>query len=818
MISLAIAIVILVLVTAFGASLRTRNGHGLAPQPVSFKAWWATQLLGWICVVATSGYVSPFAWGITEFAYLFLWQFGTSFFWAVYSGAYLRVPITFGWIRFARPGFRRFFANWLNNWIVQRWWGRPIHWLACKIDSVFGTDLRFSFGPAALWFADNFDLITFGTVSYTVFYYLKSKRDNMEAHRTTFLQMVAAGLRVGATVAGLVDLGKALSPKALQGTSIIADLVKALAECMNIFQSQDTSKEGKPKLPVDMEWVEGGELGEGDAFKDDDGISFVAQIVRWCMAGKARIQNLIQKIAIAHGLKLATFLIAVLSGVLLYCWFHQRDVFEDFMEGVHRKGGNANKGKNARGKRAHRDSVKGANAGKKAFWKYYDGADVNAIVEVFYNGEPVSRDRIKVGQDLDPGQWVITRQYGNQMVTDELDVTGKSKSKSDYTRGDDEKPHYGGKTRMDIYGKRVKGEAVAKCDFCDLNACRQHGQFCLHHANCKVGNGPEEGYCMLDCAPGCVHHTSCVDWWVSQLTSPSESEKPTVHFDVPEKPLPKPPAKTEKSVREVKSKLPQLQVELVEPVKSEVPKASKEGKKPQCKNCGKKHNGECKKLESDVQYKCEDCGKEFSDPVAVVQHVETKHAVKKEALIQHAPSFDVKMVEQVTGSLYSAECKCSEKLCDHYVQQCVATWVGIVCNKHSYAEATHFKFGDKFHPKTKITHSDFPNKDLIVCKAYDGCPKGLPKKRFAIPEDSQKVVLIDRKGHVNTGVIQCANEVGVCGVQARATYSSEAGDCGGAIFNSNSSVVGFHFSAGRPKVDNLFAPVTAEFLAAQPKN
>jgi len=71
---------------------------------------------------------------------------------------------------------------------------------------------------------------------------------------------------------------------------------------------------------------------------------------------------------------------------------------------------------------------------------------------------------------------------------------------------------------------------------------------------------------------------------------------------------------------------------------------------------------------------------------------------------------------------------------------------------------------------------------------------------------------------VAPGVVQSVDESGQDGLQARGTYSSQPGDCGCVVLNTNSMCVGIHFSAGRPKVDNLFIPVIPAFLAANPKN
>jgi hypothetical protein len=143
--------------------------------------------------------------------------------------------------------------------------------------------------------------------------------------------------------------------------------------------------------------------------------------------------------------------------------------------------------------------------------------------------------------------------------------------------------------------------------------------------------------------------------------------------------------------------------------------------------------------------------------------------------------------------------------------------MGIVVNKHGYARAASFEFFGKKIPKTKIVYDNLPNSDMLVCAGFDGMPK-VKKSLFALPEESQKVYLIDQRGNTCPGLNQKVDEQGTCKLQARATYSSEEGDCGGPVINANGSVVGFHFSAGNPKKDNLYMPVDPTFLALVPKN
>jgi len=153
------------------------------------------------------------------------------------------------------------------------------------------------------------------------------------------------------------------------------------------------------------------------------------------------------------------------------------------------------------------------------------------------------------------------------------------------------------------------------------------------------------------------------------------------------------------------------------------------------------------------------------------------------------------------------------------IAQCVACWLGILVNKHSYEKAESFKFGDKVHAKTAIAYEKVSsNADFVVCKSYDGAPKHLSKKHFQIPEQDQNVTLVCMGRKHASGQVLCSSEQGQFGTQLRTSCSSEEGDCGGPYVNTNGCVVGIHFSEGDKKKSNLGIPVTESFLALVPKN
>jgi len=148
----------------------------------------------------------------------------------------------------------------------------------------------------------------------------------------------------------------------------------------------------------------------------------------------------------------------------------------------------------------------------------------------------------------------------------------------------------------------------------------------------------------------------------------------------------------------------------------------------------------------------------------------------------------------------------------------VVSWIGILVNAHVYKDCSHFKFGDKVVEKTTIVHRDVgENHDLLACKKFDGCPEGLNKARFAEPELNQKVWFLARDAMISNGIVTYIGD-GAEGLELRTTCSTEGGDCGGLYVNTNGRVVGVHFAAGRPKVDNRAIPVTARMLQLVPKN
>jgi len=183
---------------------------------------------------------------------------------------------------------------------------------------------------------------------------------------------------------------------------------------------------------------------------------------------------------------------------------------------------------------------------------------------------------------------------------------------------------------------------------------------------------------------------------------------------------------------------------------------------------------------------------------------------KAEALVAGSTKMDFKSHRQNMGQAIASD--------GSVVAQIVVSWIGILVNAHVYKDCSHFKFGDKVVEKTTIVHRDVgENHDLLACKKFDGCPEGLNKARFAEPELNQKVWFLARDAMISNGIVTYIGD-GAEGLELRTTCSTEGGDCGGLYVNTNGRVVGVHFAAGRPKVDNRAIPVTARMLQLVPKN
>jgi hypothetical protein len=183
----------------------------------------------------------------------------------------------------------------------------------------------------------------------------------------------------------------------------------------------------------------------------------------------------------------------------------------------------------------------------------------------------------------------------------------------------------------------------------------------------------------------------------------------------------------------------------------------------------------------------------------------------EEALVAGSPQYDQAPIKHCLGVALKDGAA---------IAQVLSCWLGILINKHVYDVCDSVSFAGKVHIKTKVLYrgDDCGNDDLMVIDKYDGCPVGLAKKKFAVPEDSQKVGFINRKGAFCPGVVVKAIEAGATGKQMRNTCSTEPGDCGGPYLSVDGQVVAIHFSAGKKNKDNLGVPITDGFLALQRKN
>lgn len=744
------------------------------------------------------------------------------------------------------------------------------------------------------------DLWTFSFIAYTVYYWLCRRGRQRKLEGTfsdwTFWSMLSVGVKAGGIVAGFLDVGRALAPANLRSSSLVADLLRCVAEFVKgayKLPDDDTI----PSPPVKLEavhianvprrrpgffsrlWarvldrpdplriyestapllpVEETEAIDRVALvKDelDDDMKELNNIHSWYSVGLALQRNIMQTLR-KHSWRFAWFFAAVITGVVVYCWQHNKTALESVLletdeEAIKRgqKGGNSAKKYKQRGKAAHRgNGPTRAVTGSKAFWAYYDPQDVENIIEVFHNGDPVDRSRVAVGQHLDDGTWAITRKVGQTLVIDEFTVGG-ARSRHVGSHGDNadlkQLGSHGGKTKMTISGKRGGDLAESLEGAVEVRDIYQNCNF--WHACGKASDVDAiHQWFDEDCTDGCDGMVTYYYTW-RPLDNAPPNQLPILHVDaydnvevkepkrgpqplpppkemvVPNKPLPKPP-KTAPSVASLTLLLEDnarmikeldqalaaatanIKAQKVPPPIPPKPKRPIKETEPIANVGGKQlppTEGRTQWVES----------KQARRPLSgqgTKDQASSDAAMKKlEALVASSPKVDIGPAKDAMIDVLDKDGK--------RISGALTAWCGIIVNAHAYTAGTHFRSNGKTIEKTKLAY-ETSNKDIRVCQFFDGCPKPLSKKYFECPETSQAVFLIDQSGKIARGLVMSTDEQGTHGLQARATYSSEPGDCGGPVINTNGSVVGIHFSAGKPKVDNLFYPVCDSLLKLVPKN
>jgi len=202
-------------------------------------------------------------------------------------------------------------------------------------------------------------------------------------------------------------------------------------------------------------------------------------------------------------------------------------------------------------------------------------------------------------------------------------------------------------------------------------------------------------------------------------------------------------------------------------------------------------------------------------PVKVPARMSREQHIALEALVAGSAKVDYNPVAMCKGlAPFPDGSKCADIL---------ATAAGILVNKHVWSDMKaegRFVFGKPDASgvwKIGCARTDVlkegvsGNRDLLLCKSFDGAPK-LPKKKFQLPEIGAKVVCVSEKCMAD-GAIVSDGEEGEFGRQMRTTCSTEKGDCGSPYVNRNGCVVGIHFSEGDPKKNNLAVPVTPALLS-----
>ena len=232
----------------------------------------------------------------------------------------------------------------IKAWRTMQWFDKNypsvlnyVKWLSQWTGKPFGG----WFVATAVFTYDNIDIMTFTTVVYGVYWWLKRKRvKKLESISPfQFFQMFAAGVKIGAIIAGLADVGKAIDPRKLAGTSIIADLIKAFGEFFKTSRKFNQDKTDPPSkypglgattLPVEedpLPFPEWSDLEDDD----EDVVTFMSRVQKLYKRAK-KLASKLAETAFAHSAKFAMFFAAVLLGVLLYLWMHHYSALQKLFE------------------------------------------------------------------------------------------------------------------------------------------------------------------------------------------------------------------------------------------------------------------------------------------------------------------------------------------------------------------------------------------------------------------------------------------------------------------------------------------------------
>jgi hypothetical protein len=179
----------------------------------------------------------------------------------------------------------------------------------------------------------------------------------------------------------------------------------------------------------------------------------------------------------------------------------------------------------------------------------------------------------------------------------------------------------------------------------------------------------------------------------------------------------------------------------------------------------------------------------------------------KEALVKASDRVMTQAAFQTVGKVLDAT--------GHRLQYCVGTIQGVVMNKHSYNDATHFEFAGKKFAKTPVRGDVVDlHDDLCICLPFDGCP-ATRKNLFDVPEQGQRIYVLNADSTANGMVTDVSHG------DVRHTASTVAGDCGSPYVNANGKIIGFHRAAG-DSTTNVGIAVSERFRAvfdgAVPKN
>jgi hypothetical protein len=667
------------------------------------------------------------------------------------------------------------------------------------------------------------DRILFATVVFSVYYALKRKNKQLtkleaKGHLSLW-RLAAAGVRIGAAVAGIAEMGRFFVSKSGDVPNVVADLLRICADLMPSSEL-DWKKKGKkmlkagegkpnrfPGLGSDdcIEKQKKGEIHSVDDLFDDD-----AEALTWTRKLMKRLNAFWR----AQWSRIAFFILACLVGITLYLYVYRPKRLKEFFSGswlrrpepepfdcdclpfLEKNEGVVDvsflverldspefeaKGKEKKGRGRLRKLAAQGHTGKKAnqrktanFIVYDDDKNLTQLVE-FGDDYDDFKERFDLVDDREylselPGVSRVQRgdRHGYLLPPGRFAL---------FRRSDRDEP-----VEDLIWNARdvlitesfplIKGKAKVRMECIHVDDCPQHLKTTAF-GNCNTVCGGHH----------CTHFAGCqpkVLPKVERLVAP---------------------------VAQVENQVPQVAYQdlLV------------------------KYNDQLDrfgKLEERLKV-ADELKSKLSAKRKAKKEKKLQKPVKTEAQVPSSPQFDLKKAMEGSVDLVA----CSEKpdaKTAQLVSHGLSTSIGIWINTHALngdIKPTHIRKGATVWPITPVVASysgingPMKNSDFSVLRGFDGIPK-VKKAFFAEPKVGQKVAMIVSDGKISTGEVVSLH-TGPFGPAMEYSLGTKSGDCGSACVDVNGKIVGIHYAEAKPGKTNAGIPVSAALLScfdAPPKN